>query len=238
MSAFVLGIDACPAGWAVCRLDQTGGCALCVVEHIESLGDAIESSSGAYIDMPIGIPSDAKRCCDSKAKTLLGRHHARVFMTPAREVFEQPDYQRANALSKQRYGGGLSKQMWNIMPKVRSLDALLQRRRSLRQRLHECHPEIALWGLGGEVIASNKATPEGKSARVRLLRAYIDQPEHLIAEVRHEIPVKHARDDDLTDAMICAVTAAGVWDGTVHPLDKALPIDDTGLAMNIWYRNA
>lgn len=233
----ILGIDGCSAGWVVSRLFADGDCALNVVTTIEALGSECAAGDLVCIDMPIGIPPDSQRVCDAKAKAVLGRYNARVFMTPPRPVVDQPDYPSANATSKRLIGKGLSKQMWNILPKVRALDALLQTRPALRNIIRECHPEIALWGLGRTIVASNKATPEGRADRLRVLGAHIRAPERCIEAARDTIKVRDAKDDDLIDAMICAVVGAGAWDGTIRALDEQLPRDATGLAMNIWYRD-
>ncbi len=237
----VLGIDACPAGWAVCSLDPSGNCRLTVVDDADSLVPLIEPCDLACIDIPLGILDDAEREVDRRAKSVLGRYHARVFMTPPRPVLDQPCYRSANAESRRLIGKGLSKQAWNILPKVRSIDALLQKEPSLCSKLRECHPEIALWGLGGKVVSSNKATPEGRTDRLRLLGSHIDQPERRIEAARSTLRVRDAKDDDLIDAMICAVVGAGAWDKTIRGLDDQLPCDATGLpteiSINIWYRD-
>lgn len=233
----VLGIDACPAGWAVCTLDFGGDVSFAVVEHTRDLAGLIAGCDSACVDIPIGIPDAAQRVCDARAKSTLGRYNARVFMTPPRSVFAQPDYPNANAESRRVLGKGLSKQAWNILPKVRAVDALLQEHHDLRGRVHECHPEIALWGLGSAVVAANKATREGRDARLGLLGRFVNAPERCLENARMSIPARHAKDDDLIDAMVCAVAAAGVWDDMLRPLDPAEPRDATGLAMNIWYRS-
>lgn len=231
-----MGIDACPAGWALCTLDRAGAASMSIVEHTDDLAPPITGCDAVCIDIPIGTPSDRHRACDARAKAILGRYNARVFMTPPRPVLSQPDYPSANAESRRVLGKGLSKQAWNILPKVRAVDALLHLHPSLRARVHECHPEIALWGLGGEVIAPNKATPEGRDARLDLLGRFVDAPARCLRDARHTVPARDAKDDDLIDAMICAVAAMGIWDGTLRPLIEACPADESVPAMNIWFR--
>jgi len=233
----VVGIDACPAGWAVCSLTDAGDSSFSVINHAAGLLPLIERCDLACIDIQIGIPEDAERDVDRRAKSILGRYHARVFMTPPRVVVDQPDYACANAKSRRVIGKGLSKQAWNILPKVRAIDELLIAHPRLRDRVRECHPEIALWGMGGRVIGSNKQTPEGQRDRMGVLDRYLTNPGDALAVARASILKRDAKDDDLIDAMICAATAAGTWDASLMSLAECKQEDGYGVPMDIVYRS-
>lgn len=232
----VVGIDACPAGWAVCSLTDAGDSSFSVIKHAAGLLPLIERCDLACIDIPIGIPEDAERDVDRRAKSILGRYHARVFMTPPRVVVDQPDYACANAKSRRVIGKGLSKQAWNILPKVRAIDELLIAQPGLRDRVRECHPEIALWGMGGRVIGSNKQTTEGQRDRLGVLDRYLTNPGDALAAARASILKRDAKDDDLIDAMICAATAGGLWDQSIRTLAEHPVVDERGIEIGMCYR--
>jgi predicted RNase H-like nuclease len=187
--------------------------------------------------MPIGLVERGVRAADVAAKRVLGRWNARVFLTPARGVFACDDYPAANVLSRELTGKGLSKQMWHIMPKIREVDDALQDEPRLRGVVRECHPEICFWGLGGGVIGVNKKTPEGFAARLAVLERFVPGAADRVGDGLRGLPKGTAQADDVVDAMVCAVTAAGVWDGSLRTLPESPERDARGLAMEMVYRD-
>lgn len=196
----------------------------------------IAPSETACIDIPIGLARQSERSCDLKAKSLLGRYHSRVFMTPPRRVVERTEYGEANAVSREVIGKGLSKQAWNILPRVRAVDELLRAHPELQLRLHECHPEIALWGITRAVVGSKKATAEGLAERLLALEAVIPSPRAAFDRAREMFRRSEVQDDDIVDAMICAATASGSDTQCLHHLVEGVHRDEFGLMMNMAYR--
>lgn len=186
------------------------------------------------VDIPIGLAGRGLRETDVASKRVLGRWNARVFLTPSRGAVEAATYPEANARSSELSGKGLSKQAWNILPKVREVDAWLLDVTPFPVR--ECHPEICFWGLGGEVIAENKKSELGQARRLALLSKYIPDAAGMVADGLARWPRKVVAADDLIDAMVCAVTAAGVWDGSPRTLPEIPERDERGLAMEMVYR--
>lgn len=217
-----------------CEMHEDGGVAFSLVERL----GAIDAACGlCCVDMPIGLAERGVRAADVVAKRVLGRWNARVFLTPARGVFASADYPAANVLSRELTGKGLSKQMWNIMPKIREVDDALRDEPRLRGVVRECHPEICFWGLGGEVIGANKKTPEGFAARLAVLERFMPGARDLIPDAMRMLPRGAAQTDDVVDASVCAVTAAGVWDGSLRTLPESPEQDGRGLAMEMVYRD-
>jgi predicted RNase H-like nuclease len=234
-SESVVGIDGCRGGWVCCTLWPDNRFVFDLVDDTRALVKIIERCDVACVDMPIGIPSDGERAVDRRAKKILGRYHARVFMTPTRSVLAEPSYADANRVSRETVGKGLSKQSWHLFPKVRAMDALLRENAGLRDRIVECHPEIALWGLSGRVVASSKATVEGFRERIGILRGALADPEAMFESARAQLARKDAKDDDIVDAMICAVTGTGLWSQSMSSLVEDTPSDIYGIHMNMAY---
>lgn len=227
-------MDGCRGGWVCCEMGDDGEVVFSLVERL----GAIDAACGlCCVDMPIGLAERGVRAVDVAAKRVLGRWNARVFLTPARGVFACADYPAANALSRERTGKGLSKQMWHIMPKIREVDDALRHEPRLRDVVRECHPEICFWGLGGGVIGENKKTPEGFAARLAVLERFVPGTQDLIADAMRMLPRGAVQTDDVVDAMVCAVTAAGVWDGSLRTLPESPEQDGRGLAMEMVYRD-
>lgn len=231
----VAGIDGCRGGWVRCTLYRDGGVAFGLAGTLDA---AVPPCDLCCVDMPIGLAERGVRAADAAAKALLGRWNARVFLTPARGVFESADYAEANARSRVLTGKGLSKQMWHIMPKIREVDDTLRNQPRLRGVVRECHPEVCFWGLGGRVIGPNKKTADGFAARVAVLSRFVPEADERIADAARALPRSAAQPDDLVDAMVCAVTAAGAWDGSLRTLPDRPPADERGLAMEMVFRDA
>lgn len=201
----------------------------------QDLVPIIAASAITCIDIPIGLPKDEERACDLKAKSLLGRYHSRVFMTPPRAVVEQTDYEEANARSREIVSKGLSKQAWNILPKVRAIDELLRASPQLGSRVNECHPEVALWGITRRVIESKKATNKGHAERIEILEEVLHDPRAMFDHSREMFKRTDVKDDDIVDAMICAATASGLETQCLYDLIEGDPRDEYGLEMNMVY---
>jgi predicted RNase H-like nuclease len=229
----VVGVDGCRGGWVVCTLTDCG----VSFEVVGSFGDIGSDGALCCVDMPVGLCDGGGRGVDAAAKGVLGRWHSRVFQTPARAVFDAADYRVANAVSREVSGRGLSKQAWHIMPKVREVDGVLRGDGVIRSVVRECHPEICFWGLSGAVIVENKKTDEGAAARLGVLGGFVEDVEGVVAGVLARWPRKVLARDDVIDALVCAVTAAGVWDGSLRTLPEQPERDAYGLAMEMVYRD-
>lgn len=230
----VVGMDGCRGGWVCCEVHEHGGIAFSLVER---LGALCADCGLCCVDMPIGLAERGARAADVAAKRVLGRWNARVFLTPARGVFACAEYPAANVLSRELTGKGLSKQMWHIMPKIREVDDALRDGPRLRGVVRECHPEICFWGLGGGVIGVNKKTPEGFAARLAVLERFVPGAADRVGDALRALPKGAAQADDVVDALVCAVTAAGVWDGSLRTLPESPERDGRGLAMEMVYRD-
>ena len=107
------------------------------------------------IDIPIGLP-DGPRDCDVEARALLGPRRSSVFPAPSREL-----------LGARRYAGQCSVQLWNILYKIREVDAAMTPR--LQRRVREAHPECSFALLNGGPLRFSKKTAAGEAERRALL---------------------------------------------------------------------
>ena len=129
----------------------------------------------------------------------------------------------------------VSKQLFNITPKIREVDAVLRAERTLAARVFEVHPELAFWRLnGGRPLGEPKKVksrpyPPGLALRRRILR-----DARLPAELIEATPPKGAGVDDLLDALACAGVARRIHAGTARPFPDPAPRDAYGLPMAIW----
>jgi predicted RNase H-like nuclease len=147
------------------------------------------------VDIPFVLQADQWRAADYEAKRFLGARHSTLFMTPPAAVVECADYPSANARCRELTGGGLSKQMFNLFPRIREVLAA-------GVDVYECHPEMVFARLAGQPLPS-KRTPEGMAQRRALLA-----PLELPPLATH----------DVLDAAACALAAADIAAGRGHSI--------------------
>ena len=141
-----LGIDACRGGWvgASMNADLQYVGAIDFWPNAAALFADLPCWQLALIDMPIGLTDDESgiRACEPLARKMLGAKHSSIFSPPAREALHAPNYVEACRINAEICGKKISKQTWNILPKIREIDALMTPQ--LQSHVYECHPEVAL----------------------------------------------------------------------------------------------
>jgi len=195
------------------------------IEFTESWKIIHERFDVVAVDMPIGLSESGHRECEVEARKLLRPHGARVFGVPARGAlkFAQNDWADANAWSKRQGFGGISKQAWNIRPKIAEIDGVIAARD--QSRICEAHPELAFRRLNGGTPLVSKHTAEGIKARRRLLRgAGFIRLDEWLAQARK----LHAKTDDIIDACALLLTAQRIYRGDAVVLPQCVARDARG----------
>lgn len=173
MSAPVVGIDGARGGWAIAEWGGTAGLSVCLAPTITSVTDRLQSGAltAAVVDMPIGLSDDGVRPADTLARAKLGVRRSTFFPTPVRAVLREESWERANAVSRSASGKGLSKQAWNLVPKIRELDEAWSEK--LADLIVEGHPEVSFAQMAGAPILSKKNTAAGQAERTQLLATHL-----------------------------------------------------------------
>lgn len=227
-----VGIDGCRAGWvAAFRLD--GKPALAIVKTLSELALHLDRETTVMIDMPIGLVSDDScRQCDALARERLKPYRSSsVFGVPPRAVTRICDYPKANALSRELTGKGLSKQSFYLFPKIRELDDWLMNHER-RGEWYECHPEVAFAQLNsGIALKASKKTEIGRAERMTLL-ADLSGVDIALERASQDYKRKDVLPDDCIDALVCLLTAERQLDQRI--VIPATPEkDERGLTMAI-----
>ena len=136
------------------------------------------------IDIPIGLAPQGPRRADIEARQRLGPRRSSVFPAPVRSVLAALTYEEACSLSRAACGKAISKQLFNILPKIREVDALVTPQR--QQRLFEMSPELSLAVLAGAPMAHPKTTPAGRAERIDALG-----PAFGLEEIERHLPGRH-----------------------------------------------
>ncbi len=263
----VVGADGCPGGWIASVWDGTPGAepeiTLCT-DFAALFGLAMERKSPVLaVDVPIGLPDrvgPGGRPCDVAARKVLGARQSAVFSVPSRTAVHAEDYPSAcaAALASSDPPRKVSKQCFNIFPKIREVDGFLlaagaecnEAGAALCRGIQvvECHPEVAFWAMNAEQSVplpkkvKSRPSPEGLAFRLALL-ANAGGPglDGLARSDDHggqvgrlcSLPRRLVGDDDVIDAAACAWSAARVLTGVHRRFPSDGGVDGLGLPMVI-----
>ncbi len=229
--ALVAGVDGCRSGWIYVVVEAAGSKLefrqVGLAASFDWLIEAINQCSGVCIDMPIGFSDDGVRQADIEARRFIGPRRSSVFPPPPRALLTADgDYWALNALSRS-IRAGLPKQTYNLLPKMREIDAVMTP--GLQERVRESHPEVSFCALKGEHLRHAKRGREGARERLALLEGVYGE---LVREWRAP---RGAAMDDLYDAAVLAWTASRVVRGEARTLPSEPARDGRGLRMEIVY---
>jgi predicted RNase H-like nuclease len=178
----------------------------------------------AGIDIPIGLAARGPRACDREARRMLGPRRNSVFPAPARTVLGASSYEEACALSRRVSGRAISKQLYNIVPKIQEVDRL--QARSRLPHLFEMCPELSFALMAGAPMRHSKRTPAGRAQRIEALRSDFGDLGSFA-----EPPPRGATREDVLDAL------AGVWTARRYATGECVRLggeeDETGLCMAV-----
>ena len=201
---------------------------------------AAAAASRIAVDMPIGLPErvgEAGRGCDRAARAVLGGRQSSLFAVPARAAVMETDYRRAceAALAHSDPPKKVSKQCFNLFPKIRELDALMTP--ALQSRVVESHPEVAFWAMNGErpLDLPKRVKSQPHEPGLALRRDLLAKAGFPVAALDiPKIPRALAGPDDVIDAAACAVVARRILSGEARCFPDAPQTDGRGLRMEIW----
>jgi predicted RNase H-like nuclease len=232
-----LGVDGCRGGWVVAGIDGDRS-ATVHFSLVDDLGDLFRLArlgrASVVIDIPIGLPARGVRPCDVAARRYLARPHApSVFNAPVRAalaaVGERPlgdgasrerAYRQACRLNEHASGSRLSRQSFELLPRIAEVDRRISP--SLQRRVREGHPELVFQVLAGRPLLTRKKTPDGLTERLRVLGAAgltFD-----LVEVRSRLGRGAVGADDVVDAAACAIAARRVTQGDALILPRRLDL--------------
>ena len=230
------GIDGCKLGWILISFDDGQ-------EHYEVLSDQeeLESVLGDYdrifVDMPIGLQEDEyTRTCDLELRKVLGSEYSSsVFSPPIRPALYAPTYAEANLTSFEYTEKKLTLQSWNITPKIKMLDELLQKHEGWGEKVLESHPEWLFQNLNDGMIFQKKNLKKGIRHRLELLIQENEWAGEFFRVIKEEYRRADVGEDDIVDAMVLAYYANQSVARGLRTIPNEPPKDSKGLPMAIHF---
>lgn len=236
---YVLGIDGCPEGWVAVSLPASGKISSVEARIYHTFDKLLEdyrnTAAAIMVDMPIGLMEFGRRPCETLTRKKLGKRASSVFASPRRPMLFMETYEEANAWGKKQgkeSGGGLSKQAWYLLPKIKQIDLAITAKD--QAVLGEAHPELAFLRINqGRPCRFPKKTIDGARERVALLQKQgIPDPREVFLELQKATAAK-VRTDDVLDAIALALTARARLSGNaIHCFDGTH--DQRNLKLEIW----
>ncbi len=234
-SGLFVGVDACKGGWFTLSLDQSGQWEAAIFPSFECLWKDSWAAHLILVDMPIGLPETAEeRQCDIEARKIIGKKRAlSLFRLPVREAIYARSYREACRINRHRTAKAISRQMWNIIPRLKELDSFLQSNPQARKMVRETHPEVCFAILNGGRLQHPKKTSEGACERKLILHRFLPEIDEIVENCLARFSRGKVALDDLLDAAVAAVTArlGAVCGYVTIPGDP--PRDSAGLPMEI-----
>jgi predicted RNase H-like nuclease len=231
----LVGIDGCKAGWVLAisgrELEEIE---FSITDDLTALIEIAETSRTlVLVDIPIGLEDGGPRAVDVAARRLLGApRNSSVFPPPVRSALHAVSYLDACATNRLACGSALSKQLWQIVPRIRQVDAAITPAR--QQWVHEAHPEVcfAVMSGTGRGLVHSKKTPAGEAERLAILRRWA--PSFEVSEVRALLGLGRVARDDILDAVACLASAHRLAMGQALVLPgEPIPVDSCGLRMEM-----
>jgi predicted RNase H-like nuclease len=238
---WLAGVDGCPGGWIAAYVRPSGdNVVLALVPRFADILTAAQRPAIVAVDIPIGLPErtgPGGRKAENLVRPLLGQRQSSVFSLPARAAIEADDYRAAcaTALATSDPPRKVSKQLFNIAPKIREVDTVLRASPASAARVLEVHPELAFWRLNGECSLAEPKKIKSRCYEPGLaLRRGLLIAAGLPAAIVNAAAPKGAGADDLLDALACAVIARRIHTGLARPFPDPPERDAFGLPMAIW----
>jgi len=229
------GIDGCKAGWIL--ISFTDKAHYKVLRTDDELKKAFEEYDRILIDIPIGLEDENyTRECDKLLREKLGADYASsVFSPPIRPALHAPSYVEANMQSFEYTEKKLTVQAWNITPKIKTVDTMLQENEEFREKVLESHPELLFMNLNGGMIYQKKNTKKGLRHRLSLVSKREEIAADFFRDIKEEYRRNEVAEDDIVDSFALALAAKKSVEKGLKTIPSEPVIDSEGMKKAIHY---
>ena len=215
-------MDGCHGGWVASADGRP-------IEFYPRFSEILKrhEKKNILVDVPQGL-TDEPRSLDGHARQMFDVHPSSIFPVPCRRAVYASNYREACEISYKETGKKISRQAWNIGPKVREVDKALRSDKDLQGYVYESHPEICFAVFKGNPMSFSKRRPEGIAERLDLLSGLDAGVRLRFSEALENFPRSLVARDDIVDAMVLEQAAKNF-----EIFQKEKLVDSKGLAVRL-----
>jgi predicted RNase H-like nuclease len=241
-----IGIDGCSAGWVAVFLftenEKNGDWKIELFPEFSFIIDFLKKEYEQLdflilIDIPIGLKTGGReeRLSDLEARKILNVRKSSIFSVPCRKAVYAESYEKACKVNKELAGKSISKQAWNIVPKIRDVDSFLIKNEVFREKIKEVAPEICFQAIRGYPIKYSKKSLDGFFKRKEVLKNICPFTEEIVETGLSKYRRKEVAKDDILDALAAAITAKMGYKYGFEYVPCEPEIDSKGLKIQMVY---
>jgi len=196
----VIGIDGCRAGWITAKILDNQLISFQIIENLND--DYLKQSNLTHIgiDIPLQLSHTGKRPAEIEARGLLKKRACTIFSPPTLNALRAKNYIEACEVNFKECGKRISKQSWNLFPKIKESHKFLENNLISKLEVFEIHPELSFMAMNDmNLIEASKKTSIGKEIRIKLIQKYF--PNFSFESVRNKYKKNQVLDDDILDSI-------------------------------------
>ena len=226
----VIGIDGCRAGWITTQVLDNQLISFKIIENLDD--DYLKQNNLSHIgiDIPLQLSHSGKRLAEIEARGLLKKRACTIFSPPTLNALRAKNYMDACEVNFNECGKRISKQSWNLFPKIKEAQEFLDNKSINKLRVFEVHPELSFMAMNDMILVqASKKTDIGREIRIKLIQKFF--PKFSFESVRNEYKKNQALDDDILDSVSVLWSTQRIVDNIAN----FVPKDPKRIDMRIYF---
>tara|TARA_B100000767_G_scaffold239865_1_gene235340 strand:- start:197 stop:886 length:690 start_codon:yes stop_codon:yes gene_type:complete len=226
----VIGIDGCRAGWITAKLDDKNSLSFHIVKNLND--DYLKNNNLSHIgiDIPLELSHTGKRLAEIEARVLLKKRACTIFSPPTLNALTAKNYIDACEVNFKECGKRISKQSWNLFPKIIETHKFLENNSISKLEVFEVHPELSFMAMNDmRLIEASKKTDIGKEIRIKLILKFFSN--FSFESVRNQYKKNQVLDDDILDSISVLWSTQRIVDN----IAQFVPKDSEKMNMRIYF---
>ena len=226
----VIGIDGCRAGWITTKILNNQSISFQIIENLND--DYLKQSNLSHIgiDIPLELSHTGKRLAEVEARGLLKKRACTIFSPPTLNALSTKNYIDACEVNFKECGKRISKQSWNLFPKIIETHKFLENNSISKLEVFEVHPELSFMAMNDmNLVQASKKTDIGREIRIKLIQKFF--PKFSFESVRNEYKKNQALDDDILDSVSVLWSTQRIVDNIAN----FVPKDPKRIDMRIYF---
>ena len=224
----VIGIDGCKAGWIIAKTLENESISFQIIKNLNDLKRINVSHIG--IDIPLQLSHTGKRFAEIEARSLLKNRACTIFTPPTLNALRAKNYMDACEVNFKECGKRISKQSWNLFPKIKEAQEFLENKSINKLRVFEVHPELSFMAMNDmSLVQASKKTDIGREIRIKLIQKFF--PKFSFESVRNEYKKNQTLDDDILDSVSVLWSTQRIVDNIAN----FVPKDPKRIDMRIYF---